>query len=124
MVKCKNKNSKKVIYIKNAACEKQSHRRRLFESGFFQFFFCSETFVRIGNLLLQFFYFYDCQFRIFSDFIADGGKQNFCIFNFFEIKFAVNGKYMHRSYFFAKKIHPTAVPVLVTIMRMTASQIF
>ena len=85
-----------MIYIKNAACEKQSYRRRLLESGFFQFFFCSETFVRIGNLLLQFFYFYDCLFRIFSDFIADSGKQKFCIFNFFEIESAVNGKYMHR----------------------------
>ena len=37
--------------------EKQSHRRQLFESGFFKFFFCSKPFVRIGNLLPQLFYF-------------------------------------------------------------------
>ena len=50
---------------------KQSHRRQLFESGFFKFFSSSESFVRIGNLLLQFVYFYDCLCWIFFDFIRD-----------------------------------------------------
>ena len=55
--------------------EIQSHSRQLFESSFFQFFFCSEPFVRIGNLLPQLFYFYDCLFRIFFNLIRDCCQQ-------------------------------------------------